>query len=800
MAVNTPILKRLAHHAGLKRSTAGSALRWLQRAGGLVLVLFLVLAFLGRIVGLPVAWKERLLRELASRGLEVDVKKVTFDPVGGLVARDLVVYRDASRDQERLRVREVGLTPNWLAWKAGEPFLAGARLRDAHVAWPLGEGVEAEARRVEAIVEFRPGEVRIQRLRGQVLGFDFDLKGRVGTEAGRSAAPLNFPMGKVWRQAETFLGDLGGPAPIIQAEFNLEIGRPEQSYADILVTSARNIWRGVTIPKVEIRASMAEGTMKLERFHLDLENGGLEAYGSADLNRGNGGLEFFGRFDPARLAPAFGPSAAYALREFRAPQLPLVSGKVEAGWGKTPSFFASCQLDIGEFRLGLSPFRSLRVPWVTDGQRWMVQGFRLEASPTGAMDIQLAFDGKAELKGNLRSDLDLKGLAPLCGPGAGPFWASVDFSQAPQLNLRIMGAGFSPDLVRMEGRMEIQGMRYKGVVMDQLSADLVYASREIRGTNVRVTSGGGEGKGEINYTFDPWFVFFHNVESTLPVKEFSPIFGEKIRRTMEPYEFVDRPFVTLEGRVDLDEKFRTDLRATGKSAAGLRYVVAGKKLHFRDVDLEVKIQGKKVTVKTQEKKWASLADLGGKVKVEVAVEGPVGKKSQQTRIDLEEVDFGKTVETYFGNGGYNGKMSGSCELAGPSGGVDVAVAAIWKQWTGRGKLEVENGKFPGLGNFAKAINAPLEWMGDLGEGASMEFELEKGKLDVKRLKIFSKLVETTGHGVYDISADRLENFSMKQNLIGPMGLPFMPVSEMLEVEGNGPLQNPVWTPKNFDGK
>ncbi|NDA26483.1 MAG: hypothetical protein EBZ05_06560, partial [Verrucomicrobia bacterium] len=108
------------------------------------------------------------------------------------------------------------------------------------------------------------------------------------------------------------------------------------------------------------------------------------------------------------------------------------------------------------------------------------------------------------------------------------------------------------------------------------------------------------------------------------------------------------------------------------------------------------------------------------------------------------------------------------------------------------------GKFPGLGNFAKAINAPVAWMGDLGEGASMEFELEKGKLDVKRLKIFSKLVETTGHGFYDISADRLENFSMKQNLIGPMGLPFMPVSEMLEVEGSGSLKSPVWTPKNFD--
>jgi hypothetical protein len=82
----------------------------------------------------------------------------------------------------------------------------------------------------------------------------------------------------------------------------------------------------------------------------------------------------------------------------------------------------------------------------------------------------------------------------------------------------------------------------------------------------------------------------------------------------------------------------------------------------------------------------------------------------------------------------------------------------------------------------------------------MEFALDRGKLDVKRLKIFSKLVETTGSGFYDISADRLEKFSMKQNLIGPVGIPFLLVSEMLEVEGSGSLKNPVWTPKNFGEK
>ena len=792
MAVNTPIFQRLTRHAALKRSTAGSARRWLRRSAALILAVFLLLSALGRVVGLPGAWKQRLIGELSSRGLEVEVKKLTLDPFGGLVARDLVVYRDRTRRDERVRVRRVELTPNWLAWQTDEPLISGARLRDVHMSWPLGDGIEVEARRVEADVEFRSGEVRIQRLRGQILGFDFDLKGRVGVEAGRLAAPQEFPIAKVWQQAEAILKDLGGQAPKIQAEFSLELGRPEESRAEILINSARNIWRGVAIPSLELRATMAEGMLKVERFQLKFERGGLEIFGWADFPRGAGGAEIFGQVDPALLAPAWGPAAAQALREFRSQQLPRISGNVESSWKKESKFFASAALEIGEFRLGLFPFRSLHLPWVTDGDRWMVQGFRLEAIPTGGIEAQVSFDGKAELKGNLRSDLDLKGLSPLFGSATAPFWSSLDFSQPPQLTFQIMGAGFSPDLIRLEGRVEAVGMRYKGVLMDQLNADVVYASREIRATNVRVSSGGGQGKGEIRYTLDPRFVYFHNVESTLPVREFSPVFGEKVRETMQPYEFVDRPLVTMEGKVDLEEKFRTDMTATGKSGSGLHYEVAGKKLHFRDVNLEVRIQGKKTTVKTQEKKPGSL--WGGQVEVEVTVDGPKGKKTQKTQVKLKEVDFGKSVEVYFGNSGYQGKLSGICELAGPSG------AGTWRQWTGEGALEVEDGKFPGLGNFAKTINAPLEWMENLGEGAKMDFELQGGKLHVKRLKIFSKLVETTGQGFYDISEDRLEKFFMKQNLIGPVGVPFMLVSEMLEVEGSGSLKNPVWTPKNFDGE
>ena len=477
----------------MRPSTTGSAKRWLQRMGGMVLFFFLVSLLLGRVVGVPGSWKDRLVRELAARGLEVDTKKITLDPLGGLVARDLVVYRDASRKEERLRVGRVELSLNWWAWRKGEPLLSGARLRDAHIDWPLGDGVEAQARRVEAVIEFRPGEIRFQRLQGQVLGFDLELQGRVGTEQGRIAAPQVVPMAATWRSLEKVLSDLGGPAPKIQAEFSVEIGRPEMNRAEILLTGQRAVWRGVHLKEIELRATLAEGAARLEKFHLGLERGSMEWVGWADFAEGRAALEYSSDADLSLFAPAAGVLES-GLRELRCQNPPQISGKIEADWIKAPGMLWQNRLEIGEFRMGLVPYRGLVFPWVTDGRRWMIQGFKLEAVAGGKLEGQLTFDGKAELKGGVKCDLDPKGLAPWFGPKAEPFWNSIDFQEPPKIDLRVTGAGTDADLIRLDGTVAAGPFRYKDVEIADLRSDLAYAAGELKVGHLQVRSGGGWGR------------------------------------------------------------------------------------------------------------------------------------------------------------------------------------------------------------------------------------------------------------------------------------------------------------------
>ena len=783
--MNTPILREIRER--IRPPTSGSALRWLQRALGMIGVLFVASAIWGRVVGVPQGVKNLLVEEFVLRGLEIDAGKLTIDPLGGLVARDVVVFRDGGRKVEQLRIGRVELNLNWWGWRDREPIISGAELRDADVAWPLEEGVQINARRVEAVVEFRPGEILLKRGQGQVLGFDLNIQGRVGLEAGREMAAPNVLWAKIWRDAERGLKELGGPAPKIQAEFDLEVGRPESAKAEVLITGSGNVWRGVALPRMEARITVGNGMTKLEKLRIQLEKGELGASGWANFKAGLGGLNYHSDADLKQFEKV---AAAYTagLRNWHSVQPPQLSGDIEFGWKENRKFLWTSRLEVGEFRLGKTVYRGLKLPWVTDGEKWMVQGFQI-LGENGSLDVQLKFDGKAELLGSIRSDLDLEGFQVWFGAGAVPFWESLQLRSPPRITAQVTGAGLNLDLIRAEGRVEVQNLSYKGVEMEELAGNVILAARQLTVKDLKVKSSGGEGSGDFIYGFRPEKVKFLGTRSTLPIREFSTIFGAKFHRTMEPYDFQGRPTVVLQGEVDLEGEGRSDMSAKVLAPEGMKYKVAGKVLDFTGMDMVVEVKGRKVFVRTEKGKPASV--LGGRVEVQVEVDG--AEKRQTTEIrKIQGVSFARLVKTYFDFEGYEGKFSGNISLHGPT--------ENWREWTGSGRLLVDEGVLPGMGAFASAMNAPAEWVGLTDQNADMDFDLAKGKLEVKKLNIESTLVVTTGQGVYDMKEDRLEDFVMRQNLRGPVGVPFFIVSQMFQYEGSGSLRNPVWKLKGTDEK
>ena len=253
---------------------------------------------------------------------------------------------------------------------------------------------------------------------------------------------------------------------------------------------------------------------------------------------------------------------------------------------------------MGEFRVGKNVYRKLIFPWVISGKRWMVQGFEIEGA-NGRSSLHLVFDGKAELKGSYRSDIDLGWLVPWLGNGAKPFMKSLELRSNPKISAQITGAAMKMNLIRVEGKIEVQNLAYKGVEMEELAGNVLLAGGQLTVKDLRVKAAGGEGTGEFVYGFEPEKVNFLGTRSTLPVQEFSKVFGAKFEKIMEPYLFQGRPNIVLNGEVDLEGKGGSNLHATLLAPEGMKYVVAGKMLEFTEMDMVVEVVGRKVIVQTK---------------------------------------------------------------------------------------------------------------------------------------------------------------------------------------------------------
>lgn len=216
------------------------------------------------------------------------------------------------------------------------------------------------------------------------------------------------------------------------------------------------------------------------------------------MTAGRAAVEYTADADLALFAPAAG-FLEITLQELHCQNPPQITGQIEANWIQSPGLLWQNRLEMGEFRLGLVPYRSFVFPWVSDGKRWMVQGLKLEALAGGSLEGQLTFDGKAELKGSLKCDLDPKGLAPLFGSKAKPFWDSIDFHEAPKIDLRVTGAEAAADLIRLEGKVVAGPFRYKGVEITDLSGDIAFASGELKVDRLLVHSGGNRKWGAVLY-------------------------------------------------------------------------------------------------------------------------------------------------------------------------------------------------------------------------------------------------------------------------------------------------------------
>src|SRR5204863_951208 len=128
-------------------------------------------------------WRERVVEELHKRGVEASVRRLTLDPVRGLIAQDVRIFDFKNRDNTLAVISEVALDINYAALLHHQPFLNALDVRGAELTIPTASaGTPATYPRItdfRAHIYFPPEQIYVSQAEGMFGGLRISATGQL---------------------------------------------------------------------------------------------------------------------------------------------------------------------------------------------------------------------------------------------------------------------------------------------------------------------------------------------------------------------------------------------------------------------------------------------------------------------------------------------------------------------------------------------------------------------------------------------------------------------------------------------
>jgi len=783
-----PVRKRAGMQVPVRKAGWGS---WVRFA--LILVLGLVLAVLlaFRYVGLPRQVSERLDAELSRNGLAVQYSRLYLDPLGRVVARDLVV-RQINRDGEQsLEVERLRFSFNWLSWWRGESFLEAASVANADLRVPLDAETAIEVEDLALDVEFRPQVLVVRRFSGRCLGVELRARGRVNYDGFRAGPPMDEAQRAAraagWRKVEAAVAGIEGRDPLhVDVEGDVQLANWAGSSLVVRVDGVRQAWRDAVAERIYLEARLEEGLARVEG-EVEGLRGGLRLEGTWAFGSREARAQFDSDLDLSLLAPVVGGSAGEFLRGVHFRRLPWNEGTLELDWSQGLSYLLQTRSTWLDVSVGGTHIERLYLPFATDGRRMMVPEFEIRGR-TGQARGQFFYDGERVLKASLDSSLDPTHFAPLFGPKAKPFFDSLEFrGGGPQVAAQVEGTGLALEGLTASGTLACQDFSYKQVALKEVRSSFRFSGAEIHLPDLVVKREEGEGSGDVRHNFKSRMVWLKGVKARLNLQQTARIIGNKMEEYARPYRFRATPYAEASGTVDVDGQKLTDLAVRVVAPEGMTYAFLGKDIVMADLDADLTFKGSRLEVLPRK----PFALFGGKVQARLGID-LTPQAPYTARARLEEVDFGQLMRVYFGNQDVSGSLNGESTLRGRLNDT----ASI----DGFGVLNIQKGvlyDIPIFGGFSDVLNSIIPNLGyAVADKARAEYTMKDGVIQIEKLDVYSAAFALIGNGSYDYVQDKVD-LDMRVNARGILGTALFPFSKLFEYQGQGTMNDTKWSPKVF---
>lgn len=738
-------------------------------------------------------WRDRVSAELHKRGVEASIRKLTLDPVRGLIAQDVRIYDFKNRENTLAVISEVALDINYGALLHNKPFLNALDVRGAELTIPnpaAAPGVpKTQIKSLRAHVYFPPGQIFVSQADGVFGGVRISATGQlIKRDDYKPSAEMS---DEDWRQRLLLVHRVAeelrrfsfpGEEPSLQVKFAGDLSQFETVHAELTLASDRVRRGDYEMTNVSVAAEWANQTLFVN--HCSWSDAAGNFSGRANWNREANFAEFQGRstLDAKRFLEAVGFPQLLADVSLTTPPLLELSGTANLA-GKTPRLSVIGRLAVERFSYKAIPLLQLTADFSWDGDRAMVRELRLRHE-SGELRGDL-LDAPNDFKLNVESSVDPIVFRAFTSPEMGRFLAEWVWNRPPAIRLAIRGPGRDPLTWSGEGTIAAQRTRFRGTWMNEAQAALRLENGALNLDNLHVVRDEGTGTGSIAYDFGRHEVRFNDIRTSLRLTEAIVWVDPKYFKEVVDYKFRRPPNLTVNGVYHFHGA-NDHIEINIEAPAGMDYVFLGKSLPFD------RVAGRLLFTDNRLQLFDITGRLfGGEVRGGADISLAKHDNRYHANLNLENVDFPRLADLYFQYKTTHGRISGAYEWTGA--GSD---ARLMK---GDGNVRVSEGDIfaiPIFGPLSGLLSAIIPGAGySIAKQAKSTFSIKEGTIHTDDFKVSGKLFGMVGKGDIHFLADKID-FDIRIEA-GGAGVLLTPVYKLFEYKGEGPISKPNWHPKRF---
>ncbi len=738
--------------------------------------------------GFTSKWRGLVTNEFRKRGFEVSLRRLTLDPLRGLVAKEVRVYETKERKRTVAFIDEMVLQVNYANLVRGRTFLDALDLRDARLSLRLKKsgGPRIEVAKLNARLFLPPQQIYLASAEAEVFGVRAHAAGRLIYPATFRLKPGDDGVSALaWIEriaAEIAALKFEAEPPLVSLTFSGDLAQPQKISVALAVWGEKIRRKNYLLQSLYLAADYRDGVLDLKELTARDAVGELRLTGFVESAAQTAQLRLHSTLDTPALLRAFDSFPALDEVVFYTP--PVLEARAEIVFGEKPAALVLGHLALGKFACKSVIFESANADFSSDGERWAAREVRLaQRSGTVSGDFQQV---PGDFRARLESTINPKVLRPLLSGMAAETLAQFEFPEPPQFSLKAHGAAPTLDAVVVHGEVKLGPASFRGVAAESASATVHYENRVLSLAPFRVQRAEGGGGGGLYFDFRRDEVRFDKIKASVTPREVMLWIEPKLVGDVLPYRFPKKPpSVFIDGLVHARGGKTTRLSIDVKAPGGMDYTFQKKNLSFPQLSGKLLFTPDHLRISELD-----AAFLGGAVRGDAEISLVKNRPGHSAHLALENVDFARLTKLLFDYDDSRGRLNLTCDFTGR--GEDP------RTMEGRGDVAVTDGNvfaIPFLGPLSGILNGIVPGMGhDVARRGSSTFIIKDGVISTEDLLVQGKGFSMLGHGKLFFIDDRMD-FDMRINAHGLPGVLLFPVSKLFEYTADERLSKPVWRAK-----